>query len=355
MRGTTHYFDKALGQRQIAARAASSDGLARKTYIKSAVAIVVVLGTITLTTAPASGSEPVYFSSTTGEYPVKATTTVTNMTVLEDGEDSIACAKVEYSSELTKSSETLTLTPSYSECTGDIEGTKASATVTPGSCKMELSKYKEGEEIEEEVSSATGDESIGPSGCGPIKMEDSASKCTFEVSSQGPASGATDTFDGESGIEITSKLSNASVTYTKGCGKPCSKIKLEHPTVWIIVHGLWRLYEEIEAARVRFIIGGVQIAEGGTQQFRPSERVIIEVKNRNRLLPIWEKEMNNSNGNWKFYNKAGEPSTFCYPVFYFPGNSCRFELESPAAKGEVSLISIKGEWFIRALLKVEVI
>lgn len=330
--------------------------LIHKTYTKIVFGTVVALGTITLSSVPALGSETIDFSSTTGEYPVTANTTVKNMTVLEDGEDTISCGKVEYSGELTKGSEALTLTPSYSECTGDIEGAKASATITTGSCKIELSKYQEGEEKEGEVSDVTGDEAIGPSGCGPIKMEDSTSKCTFEVSSQGPASGTTDTPNGET-MEITSKLSDASLTYTGGCTKPCPKMKLAHPVVWIIVHGVWRLYQEIVSLQLSFFFGGKELKAGVTQQFNPNENVIVEIKNPYLHWGIYEKEMLHENVNWTFTTKAGEPGTIrvCYRLFYFPGGSCRFELKAPATKGEKDNIEIRGAFFSRGIRRVEVV
>jgi len=330
--------------------------LIHNAYAKLALGAIVALGAVVLTTVPALGSEPVYFTSTTDEYPVKTTTTVTKMTILEDGEDSISCGKVEYSDELTEGSATLVITPSYKECEGDIEGTKASATVTPGSCKIELSKDQEGAEKEGEASDVTGDEAIGPSGCGPIKMEDSTSKCTFEASSQGPATGTTDTPEGESGLEITSKLSNASVTYTSGCEKtPCPKMALVHPTIWLIVDGVWKLYQEIVGLRISFWIHGKEVPVG--QQFNPGEKTTVEIKNKYDHWPIFEYEMRNENANWKAYTIAGEPGTvgICYSVFYFPKGSCRFELEAPMGKPERDKLEIRGVFFFRGEIATEVV
>jgi hypothetical protein len=317
---------------------------------------VVVTSVYFSTTALALAEEPPRFSSTSGEYPVTAKTTVSKEVVLEGEGDSISCGKIEYSTELKEESEKLVLTPSYSECTGDIEGLELSATVSPGSCKIEIEKMKTGTETEGEVTELTGEDDVGTSGCGPIKMEVPTDKCTFEASAQGPVTGTTTKPDGESGIEITSKLSSASVTVSSGCHMPCPK--MEHPgfTVWLIIHGVIKLYQEIFGLRVKFWMHGKEIPLENTQLFNPGERTTVEIRNPYAHWPILEWEMRNKNNKWLYYTIAGEPGSvgICYSVFYFPTGKCKFEIEAPTPSKEADEMEIWGRFFFRGKIKVEV-
>jgi hypothetical protein len=332
------------------------------------VGIIAMLCVIPTLGAPAYGSEPADFAATGEEYPAKLSTTASNVTLLEDGEDSVSCGKVEFAGEITKESENLTFTPTYSECTGDIEGSKSSATVSPGSCKVELGGFTEGTEVGGEVQELTGKVSIGPSTCGAIKMEVPAASCTFEFAAQGPSSGAIVKPDEEESeeepLEFSARLSAASVTFSKGCEKShCPKMKLSTKTGLGVIgavagpiahEAVKKVWADYEKARLSFYVGGlkvtkVKVAEGAKQ--------LVEVRNETKW-PLWvAKKKMEGNLNWVYENIATEKGEFCgnkgvvpvrYGVFFF--TKCKFEVKAPKEKPTANkykleyLIYLRGEF-----------
>jgi uncharacterized protein YacL (UPF0231 family) len=293
--------------------------------------------------------EPVYFASPTGEYPYGVSITGTKMTILEAGKDSVTCGKVEFTGELTKTSETQTLTPNYSECEGDIEGTKSSATVSPGTCKLEFSSLSEGPEIEGEIKEMTGKESIGPSPCGAIKIEVPSSSCTFEVLAQGPAKGATLKPSGEE-IETTSALEEANLEYTKGC-EP--KEKLIPHTFYLLLHGVVHEIIEFIGAHLTLWYGGAQI----TSLTFPNENEEreVEIRNPNHFLLYYRtSRYTGASSNWRLTSIAGQPGLGCIGVVFLHNGTCRYGIISPRERPATITYYFEGYIYNRAELTVKV-
>jgi hypothetical protein len=286
-------------------------------------------------------SHPSHFASITDEYPSKISMSTTKMTVLEGGADSVTCGKAEFSDELKETSTTLALTPSFSECTADINGTESSATVTPGSCKYELSGLQEGGWSESEVSSIIGKESIGPSGCGPVKIEVSALKCTFEIASQGPDNGTTLTPDGEEGMKDSSGINGASVTET-GC------TKAENPyLIWRVVAGVLRLIVEYAGLRFRFLNAGGGVIT--TQRFNAGEEKELQIENPYVHWPMIFEGAARTTG-WEWFEKTGEK---CHKAVYFPGGKCKFNIKAPMSSPPIGAFDVYGVILFRGTLRLE--
>jgi hypothetical protein len=302
--------------------------------------------------------------SNENEYPTSLSSEVNNVTVLEDGEDKIKCGKVKYSGELTKASEGLTLTPSYSECKGSIEGTESAATVSPGSCKIELSGLQEGVETGGEVTELTAKESVGPSPCGAIKIEVTSASCTFEVSAQGPVSGASIKPDAEEAegepLEVSAKFSEANVTFTKGCEKsPCPKMKLQAKSPFsgigdeigaLVAAPFKKIAADFANAKLTFLVKGVKAVE---DKLPESTNDTIEVRNQSNWMLVVVQKETEGNNKWVYKNLAGQKGEFCgstvfgaleLPTRYgrFIEKSCKFEVVSPAEKPTENKYKLRG-------------
>jgi hypothetical protein len=315
-----------------------------KTRIKVIVGMAVVVGAILYAAAPALGTEPAYFATPTGEYPYKDNFTVTKMTVLENKKSSVICGKVEFTSELTATSETVTLTPHYSECEANYEGfVKMSATVSPGSCKLEISNLKEGPEVEGAVREITGKESIEPSTCGDIKVETPIG-CTIEVAAQGPSTGTIIKPDGED-VEVTSNVSEAKLT-DKGCPT------FVPPWVFkVLADGVIHWIIEFVNAHFTLWYNNAQIT--GLEYAHEGEGAIFEIRNPNPFV-LYYYQAGIGNLNWNFFNVPGQPGTFCQKVVFLHLGTCRFEIKSPFEKPAETILKIKGFVFTRAELGLRV-
>jgi hypothetical protein len=294
----------------------------------------------------ASASEPVYFASTTAEYPVSMSATVAKMTVLEAGTDTVTCAKVVDKAKLTGPSTVMTVAPSYGECTAVILGVKTSATITPGSCGFEFGKLAEGAESEGEIKELTGQEAVVSGGCGSIEIK-TAVGCVFNIPAQSAAKGTT-VLPSKEGMEVTSEITGAKVT-SKGCGEE----KTLNPIhFWIIVSGVWRIYTEFVNLHFSFWNGGVEVGAGGLK-FMENQEATIEIRNRTRWPILNHNETVEGNNNWLYTNIVGEPGTVCYKVFYFPMSSCRFKLKAPAEMPARQRLKTWGIIFPRGELPLE--
>lgn len=311
---------------------------------------IVAMGAFVIGASEAQASEPVYFGSTTDEYPETVHSTVSKMTVLEDGNDTVSCGKVEFANELSEISTSLKLTPSYSECTADLDGTEASATVNPGSCSFDLSGGKEGKETEGEVAEVTAEEAIAPSGCGPIKVEVPSVKCKFEIPSQ---SGGVDTVitpNSETGIEITSDLEGPTVTES-GCTK-CNEKAAAHPIViWLIIDGIWKRYTEFVDLHFNWVYNG-NVVTG--LKFAENEEVTVEKHNGERWPLYLYSGTKEGNNNWIFNSIVGEPGTECLKIFLLPGHGCKLKIKSPKEKPATANIKTYGVFYKRGMLELEV-
>jgi hypothetical protein len=297
---------------------------------------------VKLTTGESWGvvSPTIYFTSYTGEYPDKLSTTQTNIKLLEAGKDSVTCGKVELSSELAEAVSRLVVTPSYSECKADLNGTESSATVAPGSCKYELASLKEAKESEGEVTELTGETTIEPSTCKGIKIEVPASKCTFEIPPQGPFAGTSVTPDGED-IEVTSEDDEASVT-ASGCGEE------KHPAyiLHILVHWTIHIINELLDMRFDFISGGVAV---NALTFGPGEQKEVEIRNLylHRTMLIYYTEFLPAVGGWTY------SSDNCWGIYvfyvYVPGMGCKVKIKAPVAASNITF-HIHGRFFPRGTL-----
>lgn len=325
-----------------------------KIRFKTVIGIAVTVGVILYVAAPALASEPVDFASPTDEYPSKITITGTKMTILEAGKDSVTCGKVEFTGELTKASETLALTPTYSECEGDISGTKSSATVSVGTCKLEFSNLQEGAETEGSVSEITGKESVGPSTCGDIKIEIPKSSCTFEVLAQGPTSGTTIKPSGEE-IEMNSTINEASIKYTKGCESTmCGGSKELIPP-----HVFYVLFERVVHEIIEYIGAHLTLWYNNNQisslEFvNENEQAELEIRNPNHFpLYYYSNTFTGATG-WSLASVAGQPGIACIGVVFVHNKICKFYLKSPTAKPAETTLFFNGFVFNRAELKVKV-
>lgn len=342
-------------------------------YVRIAVGVCIVLYVSLLGATSAYATEPVEFEAVE-EYPQTLATSVSSVTVLEDGEDSISCGKVEYKGTLEESSPKLVFTPTYKECTGDIEGTKGSATITPGSCRIELSSFHEGPEVEGEVRELTGDITIGPSGCGAIKIEVPAASCTFEVAPQGPDASAKITpgsSEEEVPMEISAGMSAATVSYTSGCAKaPCPKMPVKGNAdvsgfgnqIGAVVAGrLEKGLASFEKATLTFYVKNVEVK--GKVVINKNE--VIEIRNTTPFLIEIMRRNIAGNPKWKYVNIAKTRGEACSAntliplagVFYWPAGakqSCTFELQPPVGEvGTKTTYQVKGRVFDRGEAEFE--
>jgi hypothetical protein len=325
-----------------------------KIRFKIAIGLAIAVGAILYAAAPALGSEPVDFASPTGEYPSKVTITSTKMTILEAGKDSVTCGKVEFTGELTKTSETLVLTPAYSECEGDIGGTKSSATVSTGTCKLEFSNLQEGAETEGTISEMTGKESIGPSTCGDIKIEVPKSSCTFEVPAQGPTTGTTIKPSGEE-IEMNSAISEASIKYTKGCESTmCGGSKeLIPPHVFYVLFERV-VHEIIEYIGAHFTLWYNNAQITSLEFVNENEQAELEVRNPNHFPLYYYSNTFTGASGWSLASVMGQPGLACIGIVLTHNKVCKFYLKSPTAKPAEATLYFNGFVFNRAELKVKV-
>jgi hypothetical protein len=314
------------------------------------VSAMAVMGVFVIAASEAHASEPVYFGSTTNEYPETIHTTVSKMTVLEYGNDTVSCGKVEFTNELSAISTTLKLSPSYSECKADLDGTEASATVNPGTCGFDLSGGKEGKESEGEIAEITTEEAIVPSGCGPIKIEVSSAKCKFEIPSQSGGVDSVITPNSETGINITSEMSEPTVTQS-GCTK-CNEVVAAHGiVVWIIVEGILKRYLEFVDLHFNWVYNG-NIVTG--LKFAENQEVTVEKHNGERWPLYLASGAKEGNTNWVFNSIAGEPGKECLGIFLLPGRGCKLKIKSPKEKPAKANIKTYGVIYKRGMLELEV-
>jgi hypothetical protein len=141
------------------------------------------------------------------------------ITVIE-GDDSVSCGHYSLSTELEEGSSSLTLVPSYSECTMTVSGKKETATAKVGSCDLVISSTEETEEKAED-SKFKGTFSVSPSTCGAITFE--ASECKFEIPAQELPNGVTLKETESSGLEVIAE-DHAKV---KASCDPCPKMEFD--------------------------------------------------------------------------------------------------------------------------------
>ncbi len=270
---------------------------------------------------------PSYFVSETGEFPTKSTITASNVKILEAGPDTVTCGKVEYASELKAASTTVAFKPTYSECKADVGGKESSATITPGSCQDELSNVRGSTSNEAEL---LGQESIGPSGCGPIKIEDPEAKCTFSIGAQGPDEGTSFKPNGEAGIEVNSTISNATTTISN-----CSEAK--NPVVWRMVAEGLRWVIEYIVAKFRFLNSLQVPLPSNVANFGLNETKEIWVENHNWFPMVFDGALRNHLWEWK--EIIGEKCHF--NIYWEKGSKCSFVIVSPAV-ANTSVFEVVG-------------
>jgi hypothetical protein len=168
------------------------------------------------------------FESESESYPVKYEAKGSQTFEFEsEGSEklTVSCSKLTASGEISEPVDSITLDPSYSGCSATGSGGEYAATVSPGTCGFE-------EELVEETvgEKFDGDTAIGPTGCGPIKIEVPTLKCTVELSSQGPFTGS-DFEDVSEGAEVTATDSGGTISKSS-CEIGCPHMKLKKGAGW---------------------------------------------------------------------------------------------------------------------------
>lgn len=240
-----------------------------------AVSFSFLIVALCLAFAPATFAASPEFESESETYPVKyeAKGSQTFEFESEDAEKlTVSCSKVTASGEISGPVESITLDPSYSGCTAKAPEGEDSATVNPGTCGFE-------EKLVEETVSETFDSetSIKPSGCGPIKIEVPAIKCTIEMSSQGPFTGAV--FDDVSeGAEVAATESGATIS-SSSCEIGCPHMKIKKDPGWKEKFETIKLVIETITGRLSAEPDELKFkAVGEVQSFKIENRIGADIK-----------------------------------------------------------------------------
>jgi hypothetical protein len=179
------------------------------------------------------------FQAENETYPISYEVTGSQSFMLESEKGSttlITNCNVKATGKLSEPEESIIIDPTYSGCVAKgSEGAEYSATVNASTCGTEI-KIVEGKE-----ETATGTTSIGPSGCGPIKLEVPARECAVEISSQGPFSGANFVDESKEGMETKATMDGKSSKRKCEIGCPHMAVKegLDITTLFKDIRFLW--------------------------------------------------------------------------------------------------------------------
>jgi hypothetical protein len=174
----------------------------------SCVAAVAALVVVVAPTASAAEFEA-------SEYPATVTATPENEIVISNGVRSVTCANIVMPGTLSGAAESIALTPSYANCTGNANTT---ATVTMNGCTYTFKAIGE-----LNIDCPLGSNSIIDIWATGKKHTD-PKMCRLEVPEQGPIKGLSyhnTTLNGKNAIKLTTVSSNFTVLRTEGSALNC--------------------------------------------------------------------------------------------------------------------------------------
>ena len=215
-----------------------------------------------------------YFGSL--EYPshIEGQNKSSKKKIIEDGKDTVSCGESKFTGELQHESRKVALTPEYSKCTAIISGVEESAKVNTAKCIYELGGLEE-----TGGKSETAKSTLTLTGCSAIKAEVEKSKCSLEVSAQGPLSGMTlrdITATGEGGIEAEGEFKEPTITSS------CPGTEALNHWVGIVLwagHWLWEWWTS-------------HLIVPGEVTFTAGQQKSVEFQNGSHQVPIWLSAIN---------------------------------------------------------------